>query len=190
MFSLPVVLASASPRRLDLLRSVGLAPEVRPAEVYEGRRPGEDPAAMVERLARDKRDAVACQGELVLAADTVVVVDSDVLGKPKTAEMATEMLRRLSGRGHHVVTGVAVAGPGGAASTTVWTEVTWRPVSEDEITAYVATGEPLDKAGGYGIQGGGADFITSLVGSRDNVVGLPVTIALELLTAVEIASDV
>ncbi|MDP6288218.1 MAG: Maf family protein [Acidimicrobiales bacterium] len=185
-----MVLASASPRRLDLLQSVGLVPEVRPADVCEGRRPGESPAAMVERLARDKRDAVALRGELVIAADTVVVLDSVVLGKPENVEMATDMLRRLSGRGHHVVTGVAVAGPGGTASTTAWTEVTWRPVSENEITAYVATGEPLDKAGGYGIQGGAADFVTSLVGSRDNVVGLPVTIALELLASVEIASAV
>jgi len=189
MFSLPVVLASASPRRLDMLRSVGLEPEVRAADVDERRRPGEDPVAMVERLARDKRDAVGRPEELVLAADTVVVLDGDVLGKPGTPEVATAMLERLSGRIHHVVTGVAVAGPGGAASTAVSTEVAWRTLSNEEVSAYVATGEPLDKAGGYGIQGGGADFVASLVGSRDNVVGLPVTTALELLASVEVADD-
>ena len=189
MFSSPVVLASASPRRLDLLRSVGLEPEVRPADVEERRRPGEDPVAMVERLARDKRDAVARPGELVLAADTVVVLDGSVLGKPGTPEVATAMLERLSGRVHHVVTGVAVSGPSGSTSTAVSTEVAWRTLSDDEVAAYVATGEPLDKAGGYGIQGGGADFVASVVGSRDNVVGLPVATALELLASVEVADD-
>jgi septum formation protein len=125
----------------------------------------------------------------VIAADTVVVLDGEALGKPGTPEVAVAMLSRLSGRTHHVVTGVAVAGPAGAVSTTVTTEVTWRPLSVDEIDAYVATGEPLDKAGGYGIQGGGEDFVTSLVGSRDNVVGLPVATALELMATVEIANN-
>ncbi|MEC9394860.1 MAG: nucleoside triphosphate pyrophosphatase [Actinomycetota bacterium] len=189
MFSLPVVLASASLRRLDLLRSVGLEPAVRPADVDERRRPGEDPVAMVERLARNKRDAVAQPGELVLAADTVVVLDGEVLGKPGTSEVAVEMLKRLSGRSHQVVTGVAVVGPGGTASTAMSTEVAWRTLSNAEVDAYVATGEPLDKAGGYGIQGGGGVFVDSLVGSRDNVVGLPVAIALELLASVEVADD-
>jgi len=189
VFSLPVVLASASLRRLDLLRSVGLEPAVRPADVDERRRPGEDPVAMVERLARNKRDAVAQPGELVLAADTVVVLDGEVLGKPGTSEVAVEMLKRLSGRSHQVVTGVAVVGPGGTASTAMSTEVAWRTLSNAEVDAYVATGEPLDKAGGYGIQGGGGVFVDSLVGSRDNVVGLPVAIALELLASVEVADD-
>ncbi|SVD59753.1 uncharacterized protein METZ01_LOCUS412607, partial [marine metagenome] len=109
--------------------------------------------------------------------------------KPGTPEVATAMLARLSGRTHQVVTGVAVAGPVGTTSTTVSTEVTWRTLSDHEIDVYVATGEPLDKAGGYGIQGVGGDFVTSLVGSRDNVVGLPVTTALELLSTVEVADD-
>lgn len=182
-------MASASLRRLDLLRSVGLEPAVRPADVDERRRPGEDPVAMVERLARNKRDAVAQPGELVLAADTVVVLDGEVLGKPGTSEVAVEMLKRLSGRSHQVVTGVAVVGPGGTASTAMSTEVAWRTLSDAEVDAYVATGEPLDKAGGYGIQGGGGVFVDSLVGSRDNVVGLPVAIALELLASVEVADD-
>ena len=190
----PLVLASASPRRLGLLQSAGVDLEVRVPHVDETPLPGEDPVTMVERLACAKRDAVITATPdgpnlRVIAADTVVVVDGEALGKPGTPEMAVAMLSRLSGRTHHVVTGVAVAGPAGAVSTTVTTEVTWRPLSVDEIKAYVATGEPLDKAGGYGIQSGGEDFVTSLVGSRDNVVGLPVATALELMATVEIANN-
>ena len=144
---------------------------------------------MVDRLAREKRDAVARVGELVLAADTVVVLNGEVMGKPGTPETAKKMLKSLSGQVHHVLTGLAVAGPGGTISTTVSTQVTWRPLSEEEIGSYVATGEPLDKAGGYGIQGGGADFVISVVGSMDNVVGLPLTTALELLASVEVVND-
>jgi septum formation protein len=182
----PVVLASSSPRRLELLKLAGLNPIVRPAELDESPQLGEDPATMAERLAQEKRDAVATPGERVIAADTVVVLDDAVLGKPGTAEIALAMLRRLSGRSHEVITGIAVSGPGGKASTTVCTKVVWRALSEREITNYVATGEPLDKAGGYGIQGGGADFVVSLTGSRENVIGLPVAIALEMLSSVEV----
>ncbi len=192
-----LVLASASPRRLDLLRAAGLDPEVLVPRVDEAPLPDEDPVAMVERLACAKRDAVLADlgtgaggvTPRVVAADTVVVLDGEALGKPGTPEVAVAMLGRLSGRTHHVVTGVAVAGPAGRASTTVSTEVAWRTLSADEIRDYVATGEPLDKAGGYGIQGGGADFVTSLVGSRDNVIGLPVATALELLATVELVDD-
>ena len=184
-----LVLASASPRRLDLLLAAGIEPVVRIPEVDETPLPDEDPVAMVERLACAKRDAVLAPavdepGLRVVAADTVVVLDGEMLGKPGTPDVAAAMLTRLSGRTHHVVTGVAVSGPVGRASTTVSTEVTWRTLSEDEIATYVATGEPLDKAGGYGLQGGGADFVTALVGSRDNVIGLPVTTTLELLARV------
>ena len=182
----PVVLASSSPRRLELLKLAGLNPIVRPAELDESPQLGEDPATMAERLAQEKRDAVATPGERVIAADTVVVLDDAVLGKPGTAEIALAMLRRLSGRSHEVITGIAVSGLGGKASTTVCTKVVWRALSEREITNYVATGEPLDKAGGYGIQGGGADFVVSLTGSRENVIGLPVAIALEMLSSVEV----
>ena len=124
-----------------------------------------------------------------MAADTVVVLDGEALGKPGTPERASTMLRRLSGRTHHVVTGVAVAGPAGRASTTVSTKGTGRTLSEAEVESYVASGEPLDKAGGYGLQGGGADFVVALVGSRENVIGLPVTTALELLASVEADGD-
>ena len=190
----PLVLASASPRRLGLLQSAGIDPEVRVPCVDETPLPEEDPVTMVERLACAKRDAVIARTPdgpalRVIAAVTVVVLDGEALGKPCTPEVAVAMLSRMSGRTHHVVTGVAVAGPAGAVSTTVTTEVTWRPLSVEEIRAYVATGEPLDKAGGYGIQGGGENFVTSLVGSRDNVVGLPVATALELMATVEIAND-
>ena len=153
-----LILASASPRRLDLLHQVGLDPEVRIPDVDETPLAGEDAASTVERLACAKRDAVAGEGEWVVAADTVVVVDGEALGKPGTPEKATAMLRLLSGRSHQVLTGVAVAGPVGRTSTTVCTEVTWRELSDDEVAAYVATGEPLDKAGGYGLQGGGASI--------------------------------
>lgn len=180
-----VVLASSSPRRLELLQSTGLTLVVRPAELDESRQPGEDPASMAERLAQAKRDAVSKPGDRVIAADTVVVLDNAVLGKPSTPEVAMAMLRRLSGRSHEVITGIAVSGPGGMASTTVSTKVVWRILSDREIADYVATGEPLDKAGGYGIQGRGADFVVSLKGSRENVIGLPVAIALEMLSSVE-----
>ncbi len=184
-----LVLASASPRRLALLRNLGIEPEVRVAEVDETPLPSEDPATLVERLACAKRDAVAGPGERVIAADTVVALDGEALGKPGTPERASTMLRRLSGRTHHVVTGVAVVGPSGRASTTVSTKVTWRTLSEAEVESYVASGEPLDKAGGYGLQGGGSDFVVELVGSRENVIGLPVTTALELLASVEADDD-
>ena len=179
-----LILASASPRRLDLLRRVDLDPEVRVPDVQETRLPGEDVAAMVERLACAKRDSVAGAGEWVVAADTVVVLDGEALGKPGTPDCATAMLKRLSGRTHEVLSGVAVAGPTGRASTTVRTEVTWRELSDEEVADYVATGEPLDKAGGYGLQGGGEDFVVELEGGRDNVIGLPVTTVLELLATV------
>lgn len=185
MFPEPVILASASPRRLRLLQEAGIEVVVRPAEIDEKQRLGEHPKKMVERLAMSKRDAVFRPGERVVAADTVVVLDNTVLGKPQSPEIARAMLHSLSGREHTVITGVAVAGPAGMASTTVSTEVVWRSLSWSEIAAYVATGEPLDKAGAYGLQGGGADFVVSLVGSRDNVIGLPVVTAIELLASVE-----
>ena len=119
----------------------------------------------------------------------MVVLEGEGLGKPGAPERAANMLRGLSGRTHHVVTGVAVVGPSGRASTTVSTKVVWRTLSETEVESYVASGEPLDKAGGYGLQGGGADFVVALVGSRENVIGLPVTTALELLASVEADGD-
>ena len=179
-----LVLASGSPRRLALLREAGFDPLVRIPEVDESARPAETPEALVERLAVSKLDAKVIDGECGVAADTVVVIDREVLGKPGAAERAANMLRRLSGRPHDVITGVAVSGPRGRASVTVSTTVTFRDLGETEIARYVTGGEPLDKAGGYAIQGEASDFVVSVDGSRDNVVGLPVAETLGLLAAV------
>ena len=179
-----LVLASGSPRRLALLREAGFDPLVRIPEVDESARPAETPEALVERLAVSKLDAKVIDGECGVAADTVVVIDGEVLGKPGTAERAVNMLRRLSGRPHEVITGVAVSGPSGRASVTVSTTVTFRDLGETEIARYVTGGEPLDKAGGYAIQGEASDFVVSVAGSRDNVVGLPMAEMLGLLAAV------
>lgn len=160
--------------------------EVRPADIDESPRPGERAADLVERLASEKATHVAATGELVLAADTVVVVDGDILGKPRDPSEAVEMLRRLSGRPHQVMTGVAVAdrragGPLELRCGLAQTTVTFRELSRSEIDAYVASGDPLDKAGAYGISSGGAGFVDSIDGRHDTVVGLPLDLAIELL---------
>lgn len=180
-----VVLASGSPRRLELLRRLGIEPSVRPADIDESLLPGEAPDAHVARLAEAKADAIARGvGGLVIAADTVVVLDGEVLGKPIDHDDASAMLRRLSGRDHWVLTGVAVRHDGRRAAAVEATEVRFRPISDDEIAAYVATGEPLDKAGAYGIQGAGGMFVDGIRGSDSNVIGLP------LATLVRLAADV
>ena len=184
-----LVLASSSPRRVELLRLAGLNPDVRPVDVDESRHDGEDPISYVVRLAKLKACAVpAAQGEVVLAADTTVVLDGAVLGKPANPDDAVAMLRRLRGRAHTVSTGVAVAQEASAvAETVVTTDVVFAPISDAVIDAYVATGEPLDKAGAYGIQGAAATFVARLSGSWTNVVGLPVVETLELLRDAGIA---
>jgi len=179
-----LVLASGSPRRLALLQEAGLDPLVRIPEVDESAKPTEEPEAMVERLAISKLDTAVMDGEPGVAADTAVVIDGEVLGKPRTAERAEDMLRRLSGQPHKVITGVAVSGPGGRTSTTVTTTVTLHNLGETEIARYVEGGEPLDKAGGYAIQGEASRFVASIDGSRDNVIGLPVAEMLDLLATV------
>ena len=123
---------------------------------------------------RDRLDAVVNDGECGVAADTVVAIDENILGKPGSSEIAFEMLQTLSGKTHKVITGVAVSGPKGRQSLVVSTLVIWRKLSREEIITYIESGEPLDKAGGYGIQGGGKDFVVSFEGSFDNIVGLPV----------------
>ena len=178
-----LVLASGSPRRVELLRLAGLEPVVRPPDIDESRRAGEGAVAYVARLARDKaRCAPVEAGTVVLAADTAVVLDGDLLGKPSDAEDAAAMLMRLRGRSHRVSTGVAVLTAAGAlAETVVTTEVAMAPLTDAAITGYVATGEPLDKAGGYGIQGRAAAFVARIDGSWTNVVGLPLVETLDLL---------
>jgi septum formation protein len=176
-----LVLASASPRRADLLAGVGLRFAVRPSHIDESPRPGEQPAAMVERLAREKAQAVAHPGELVVGADTTVVVDGHMLGKPADDDEATAMLRRLAGRAHEVLTGVAVVEDGRVASGVEASRVAFAPLDEEEIAWYVATGEPLDKAGAYAIQGRGGLLVTSVDGNYSNVVGLPLPLVYRLL---------
>ncbi len=171
-----LLLASSSPRRLALLRALGLEPEVRPADVDETLRPGEDPHAAAERLARAKASAVAAEapeGAVVLAADTIVVLDGEALGKPRDAEDARRMLRALRGRAHDVVTGVALARDGALVSGRETTEVVFAAMTDEEVDAYVATGEPADKAGAYALQGLGGLFVERISGTPSNVVGLP-----------------
>ena len=180
----PLVLASASPRRRDLLAQLGLAFEVAAADIDETPRAAEPPHLYVLRVAREKAQAVAAArpGAWVLAADTTVVLDGDILGKPRDAAEAHATLARLSGRTHEVLTGVALAGPAGAeASEVVRTQVTFRAASSAELAWYVATGEPLDKAGSYAVQGKGGFLVQALQGSPTNVIGLPLGETLALL---------
>lgn len=173
-----LVLASASPRRSLLLAELGLAFTIRPPATDESPLPGEPPPDLVARLAREKAAARVEPGEVVLAADTVVVIDDEILGKPVDATDARSMLARLSGRDHQVFTGVALAIGTGAGPRIVSrverTQVRIRAMSAVEIAAYVASGEPMDKAGAYAIQGWGAVFVEAIEGNYTNVVGLPI----------------
>lgn len=175
----PLILASASPRRRQLLEMLGIEVEVRPSHVPEVPRPGEAPRDYALRLAQDKANAVP--GDLVLAADTIVVLDDELLEKPADEEDAVRMLLRLQGRTHQVITAVALR-----AGVTVFeavdvTSVTFRPAREGMLRAYVRTGEPMDKAGGYGIQGYGAALVEGIDGDFFGVMGLPVRLVLDLL---------
>jgi septum formation protein len=185
-----LILASASPRRSDLLLQAGYRFEVQPSAVPEARRLGENAIRFATRLAQEKAEAVFSQQPsdsspfLVLGADTVVVVDGDVLGKPADADDATRMLHRLSGRTHQVVTGVAVVWkPGCAEIAAELTQVTMQTLSTHEIADYVASGEPMDKAGAYAIQGYAARWIPRIRGCYFNVVGLPLALVSSLLEA-------
>lgn len=181
-----LVLASASPRRRELLGTLGVRFDVRPTDVDESIHPGEAPVAYVRRLAEDKlRAALATEATaFVLASDTTVVSDGVTLGKPADDEEGRAVLRRLSGRAHEVRTAVALGRAGEVlAVRDVRTRVVFRVLSEDEISRYVALGEGRDKAGGYGIQGLAGAFVTSIEGSYSNVVGLPLAETLELLRA-------
>jgi len=185
-----LILASASPRRRELLAQAGFAFQVHPAHIPEDPRPGEEPVAYVTRLAREKAEVTFARlnagndpGEdiIVLGADTTVTLDNQILGKPEDAADAARMLRMLSGRSHRVITGVAVVT---AKSTEVAAEVTavrFLTLSDAEIEAYVATGEPMDKAGAYGIQGRAARWIPRIEGCYFNVVGLPLALVASLL---------
>ncbi len=187
---MPIVLASASPRRSELLGEAGVPFEVVPADIDELARPGEAPGEMAERLAREKALAVADRlradpGRIVLAADTIVVLGEEVLGKPRDPAHAVELLSKIVGRTHEVMTGVALARTGGDTASTlhVVSRVRMRPAERPEIEAYVATGEPLDKAGAYAVQGDGRRFVEAVEGSETNVIGLPMDETLALIEA-------
>jgi septum formation protein len=192
----PLILASGSPRRSDLLQRAGIAFEVEAADIPEQLRPGESPLDFVRRLSAAKAGAVAGRrppspARLVLGADTIVVVDGDVLGKPDDASHADALLGRILGRVHEVATGVAIVD---RASRRCWqvsvtSEVHMRAASAEERAAYVASGEGLDKAGAYALQGGGRHFVERVVGSETNVIGLPMDETLALLRAARAASS-
>jgi septum formation protein len=187
-----LVLASASPRRAELLRNAGIAFRVEAPDLEETPEPGEAPDDYARRLARDKARAVAprCLGELVLAADTIVVVGNTLLEKPRDPADAARMLRLLSGRTHYVTTGVCLLllETRSQNPETVFedvrsetTQVTFASLSEEEIQAYVATGQPMDKAGAYGIQEFASRLVTRVEGCYFNVVGLPVPLVYRML---------
>jgi septum formation protein len=175
----PLVLASSSPRRRQLLEMLGIPIRVVPPNLPEVRRPVETPVDYVERLAREK--ALSVPGPLVLGADTTVVVRDQVLEKPEDADEALAMLRKLQGRTHQVVTSVALVADGSLHQATDITNVTFRRVDDVMLEAYVATGEPMDKAGAYGIQGYGAALVERIDGDFFSVMGLPLRLVLRLL---------
>jgi septum formation protein len=179
-----LVLASGSPRRRELLALLGLPFDVVPTDVDESVRPGEAPTELVRRLAIQKAQAAErCDiaDVVVLAADTIVELAGEILGKPADADDARRMLRALSARTHRVHTGVAVRRDGSAACEVVTTSVTMAPMSDAAIEWYLATGEPTDKAGAYAIQGAGGAFVAAIEGSASNVVGLPLATVVDLL---------
>jgi len=174
-----LILASASPRRRELLRQGGFEFDIQPSQVAEEIQPGERPEEFARRAARDKAIQIAASsppGSLVLGADTVVVVGGETLGKPRDREDATRMLRLLSGRTHQVHTGICLVRTPAEikALEHETTFVTFREIDEEEIRCYVESGEPLDKAGAYAIQGLASKFVTRISGCHSNVVGLPV----------------
>jgi septum formation protein len=187
----PLVLASASPRRAELLRQVGVAFEIIISDVAEDAwEPEAAPAAIAVEHARRKALVISARmpRRLVLGADTVVVLDGHVLGKPQDEEDAARMLKALSGRSHDVITGVALALDAGSGAAVVdeahaVTEVVFRELSDEEVHQYVLTGEPMDKAGAYGIQGCGALLVREIKGCYSNVVGLPLSRTWEMLRA-------
>jgi len=180
-----LVLASRSPRRAELLTAAGIAYEIRVADIDETHRPGEGPIEYSLRLAREKAQAVeAAPGETVLGADTIVLLDGEIMGKPRDEQDAARMLTALSGRQHDVITGVCLRRGDLLVLESAVTSVWFQRLSAEEIGWYVASGEPLDKAGAYGIQGLASRFIDRIDGSWTNVVGLPVALVYRMLPRV------
>ncbi len=186
----PVVLASQSPRRKELLLRLVADFEVLPADVDETPVAGQDPWQTAQRIAREKALTVFERRpeSIVIGGDTVVAIQESggyrLLGKPKTLNEAKQMLQSLSGRDHFVVTGIAIRWPKGYQAFTSTTKVLFREITDAEIEAYVQTGEPMDKAGAYAVQGGAANFVARLEGSLDNVIGLPVDDLAEALKGI------
>jgi septum formation protein len=187
-----LILASASPRRQELLRNAGIPFSVQPADIDETPHAGESPRDCAERLAEEKAVVISkkCPRDFVLGADTIVVVDETVLGKPRDVDDALRILRLLSGRAHIVITGVCLVEPAASGQLPVaskittaseTTQVTFCKLSDDEIREYVATGEPMDKAGAYAIQGAASRWIPRIEGDHSNVVGLPVALVYRML---------
>ena len=180
-----LILASASPRRQELLKLFGIPFTVRVADIDETMDPQLPPYDEVARVSRAKAMAISrTEDDIVVAADTIVVCAGRTLGKPRTRAEAAEMLQLLSGRDHQVMTGMTVLRGGTAVTTTEVTDIHFRPLTEKEIESYIATGEPMDKAGAYGIQGGAALFAQRMVGDYYNVMGLPVCRLYEILCEV------
>jgi septum formation protein len=183
---LPLILASQSPRRRELLSTAGIPFTVRAREVEEIRASGEPPDAYARRLARAKAEAAwEDRDEIVLGADTIVVLDQSVLEKPRDAADARTMLRSLSGREHTVITGICLRHPGGVQVDSSATRVRFAPLTDAEIDDYVATGEPMDKAGAYAIQGLASKFVECVEGCYFNVIGLPLSQVYRYLKSLE-----
>jgi septum formation protein len=185
-----LVLASASPRRRELLAQAGFTFDVISADVPEVRKPGEDPIRFVTRLAREKAEAVLAThavtpDTMILGADTIVLVDDEVLGKPRDAADAARMLRLLSGQTHQVITGVCLAKGRERQRAAEVTFVRFATLSDDEIAEYVATGEPLDKAGAYAIQGRAGRWVPRIHGCYFNVVGLPLALVSSMIEGMQ-----
>ena len=184
-----VILASQSPRRRELLALIGVPHEVRPADIDETYRNGEQPRAHAERLAREKVEAIGADDAAIIGSDTIVVVDGDVLGKPRDDAEAGRMLRRLSGRSHVVMTAVAVGWRGQIESGVEEVGVTFHDLSDAQIARYIATREPMDKAGAYGIQGYGATIVQRVDGDYFAVMGLPLQLLVRLLQRLGLRYD-
>lgn len=191
MTPIRVVLASASPRRRELLTLIGIAHSVQPADVDERIHPDEAPAVYAERLAREKATAGASvdDASITIGSDTIVVIDDHVLGKPRDRSDAAAMLRTLSGRTHTVYTAVAVRRGSRVASAVEHVAVTFRPLTDAVIDSYIGTGEPMDKAGAYGIQGYGATLVERIDGDYFAVMGMPLGRLVELMAQLGVRYD-
>ena len=184
-----LVLASKSPRRREILTAAGIEFIIRTADLIEQREPHETPDEYVRRLAQSKASAIkAADDEIVLGADTEVVIDGEVLGKPKDHADAARMLKQLSGREHEVITGICLIGRGRKIVDSARTRVRFVPLKQQEIDDYVRSGEPMDKAGAYAIQGLASKFIDDIDGDYFNIVGLPVALVYRHLKSLEVAA--